>query len=139
MNEDRRLRYRDKILWIQDRASLIDLWLGDEKPEDLISDTKTLLAIFKAFQEIVEATMDIIAMCLRDMDIPSRDDYSNINRIDLFSFDQKQLLREMNGMRNRIIHRYNGTDEVMALSGIAHSLPHILSLIPVVEAWILRF
>jgi len=136
MNEERRLRYRDKILWIQDRANLIFTWLGENNSDYGASDTKTTLAIFKAFQEIVEATMDITAMCLRDMDIPSRDDYSNIDRITLFSSDQKQLLREMNGLRNRIIHRYNGTDETMALTGILQSLPEILLLIPEVEKWI---
>ena len=80
--------------------------------------------------------MDITAMYLRDRDIPSRDDYSNIERIDLFSSLQKQLLREINGLRNRIIHRYNGTDEVLALTGISRSLPEIHSLISTVEQWI---
>ena len=40
-----------------------------------IPDTKTILAVFKAFQEIVEATMDIIAMYLRDQGMAARDDY----------------------------------------------------------------
>lgn len=87
MDEDRRDRYRDKIFWILDRMDLIETWLDEISPEIPISDTKTLLAIFKAFQEVVEATMDFIAMYLRDSGIPSRDDYSNIDRIDLFSTD----------------------------------------------------
>lgn len=136
MDEDRRLRYRDKILWIQDRSGLIEIWIEEANPNEIVSDTRTLLAIFKAFQEVVEAFMDITAMYLRDKDIPSRDDYSNIDRIDLFSPDQKQLLREMNGLRNRIIHRYNGTDEVLALSGISQSLSEISALVQVVQRWI---
>lgn len=136
MDEDRRLRYRDKIFWIRNRADLITSWTGKVCPEDLISDTRTVLAVFKSFQEISEAFMDLVAMYLRDNRIPPRDDYVNIERVDLFSSSQKQLLREMNGLRNRIVHRYNGTDELLALSGILGSLPDILLLVQVIEEWI---
>ena len=136
MDEERRSRYRDKILWIQDRAELIDIWLNDLSPPGSPPDIKTRLAIFKAFQEVTEAAMDFIAMYLRDQDIPSRDDYSNIDRIDLYSEDQKKFLREMNGMKNRIIHRYNGTDENLALTGISRSMPAIRVRVQVMEQWI---
>jgi uncharacterized protein YutE (UPF0331/DUF86 family) len=135
MDEDRRLRYQDKICWIHGRADLIDTWLK-ESSNDRSTDTKTVLAIFKAFQEITEATMDCISMILRDTKVPARDDYSNIDRISLFSVEQKQLLRVINGLRNRIIHRYNGTDEVLALTGIKQSLPDIRLLVLVIEEWI---
>jgi uncharacterized protein YutE (UPF0331/DUF86 family) len=136
MDEDRRDRYRDKIFWILDRMDLIETWLDEISPEIPISDIKTLLAIFKAFQEVVEATMDFIAMYLRDSGIPSRDDYSNIDRIDLFSIDQKGTIRAMNGMRNRIMHRYNGTDELLALTGISRSMTTIRAIVGVMEQWI---
>lgn len=136
MDEDRRDRYRDKIFWILDRMDLIETWLDEISPEIPISDIKTLLAIFKAFQEVVEATMDFIAMYLRDSGIPSRDDYSNIDRIDLFSIDQKGIIRAMNGMRNRIMHRYNGTDELLALTGISRSMTTIRAIVGVMEQWI---
>jgi uncharacterized protein YutE (UPF0331/DUF86 family) len=135
---DRRLRYRYKILWIQDREELIGTWLKELLPDESHHDTRTVLATFKAFQEVVESTMDIIAMYLRDHDIPSRDDYSNIDRIDLFSEGQKKLLREMNGMKTRIVHRYNGTDESLALSYISLSMPAIHSLVQVIEQWIMQ-
>ena len=137
MDEDRRLRYRDKVFWIHRRADLIETWIS-EPDGDLKTDTKTTLAIFQGFQEITEATMDCISMFLRDNQEPARDDYSNIDRIDLFSPDQKHLLREMNGLRNRIIHQYNGTDESLALTGIEQSLPEIRSLAQVIEEWINR-
>jgi uncharacterized protein YutE (UPF0331/DUF86 family) len=123
------------IIWINDRSYLISSWLC-ELSEAGPSDIKTVLAIFKAFQEITEAHMDMIAMYLRDSGIPARDDYTNIERIPGFSTEQKELLRGMNGLRNRIIHRYNGTDEKLALSGIAESLPEILSITKVFETWV---
>ncbi len=137
MDEDRHLRYRDKIFWIHGRADLIETWIK-ESDGVLKTDTKTTLAIFQAFHEITEATMNCISMFLRDNQQPARDDYSNIDMIDLFSPDQKQLLHEMNGMRNRIIHQYNGTDESLVLAGIQQSLPEIRSLVLVIEEWINR-
>lgn len=75
-------------------------------------------------------------MYLRDNSIPPRDDYTNIDRIDIFSPEQKQLLREMNGLRNRVIHRYNGTDEILALNGILKALPDMQRLYETIERWI---
>lgn len=80
--------------------------------------------------------MDIIAIILRDTNISSRDDYKNIEKVDFFSYENKQLLREMNGLRNRIIHRYNGTDDSLALAGITQSTEIIRNLIRVIEKWI---
>jgi uncharacterized protein YutE (UPF0331/DUF86 family) len=138
MDEERRLRYQGKIHWIRGRATLISTWTEGVELREIGEDQKTTLAIFKAFQEITEGCMDLIAMYLRDHQIPSRDDYSNIELITGFSSGQKQLLREMNGLRNRIIHRYNGTDERLALEGIIRSLPEIRSIIREEEKWILN-
>lgn len=78
MDEERRLRYQTKITWIQDRSDCIETWLSETELKKGFSDTKTVLAIFKAYQEVVEACMDLIAMYLRDCDTPPLDDYSNI-------------------------------------------------------------
>lgn len=125
MDQERKDRYLDKLYWIQHRSELINTWQEELSDFHPVPDTKTVLAIFKAFQEITEAFMDCIAMYLRDNNIPPRDDYSNIDKTDIFSPEQKKLLREMNGLRNRIIHRYNGTDEKLAIQGIFEVLPEI--------------
>lgn len=138
MDEDRKLRYQEKIHWIKNRMVLIETWTIEFSQKKMKPDTKTTLAIFKAYQEIVEATMDIMAMCIRDQGIAARDDYSNIDAITLFSDKQKELLRAMNGLRNRIIHRYNATDEKLAINGINDSLPEVSSLLVVFEEWILK-
>jgi len=135
MDEDRRLRYRDKILWILNRIDLIITWMNEVPDWEMMPDMKTILAIFKAYQEIVEASMDIIAMHLRDQGSAARDDYSNIESSDSFTLSQKELLRGMNGLRNRVIHRYNATDERLALTGIKQSLDDIRTLIMVFEEW----
>jgi uncharacterized protein YutE (UPF0331/DUF86 family) len=136
MDQVRKDRYLDKLNWIYDRSRLIGIWQEDLSDFQTLHDIKTVLAIFKAFQEITEAFMDCIAMYLRDNNIPPRDDYTNIDRVDLFSNEQKQLLREMNGLRNRIIHRYNGTDDTLALTGICQSLSDMISLAKTFQVWI---
>jgi len=99
-------------------------------------DEMPLLAIFKAYQEVIECLMDLIAMNLRDTDLPARDDYSNIERISLFSKKDQQVLSEMNGLRNRIIHRYNSTDERIALERIECFLPLIEDRLEDFSRWI---
>ncbi len=99
-------------------------------------DPMPLLAIFKAYQEVTECLMDIIAMHMRDMDLPARDDYTNIERINIFSSDERRILIEMNGLRNRIIHRYNATDEEIARERITYYIPHVHELLERIKEWI---
>lgn len=69
---ERRIRYLDKLAHIDRRILNIESWLPMSEEE------RTRLAIYKAFQEIVEALFDIIAMKLVDLRIPPKDDYTNI-------------------------------------------------------------
>lgn len=135
MDPDRRLRYKEKIGWAAHRCNQIHEWIslyGSDSP----MDEMPLLAIFKAYQEVIECLMDLIAMNLRDTDLPARDDYSNIERISLFSKKDQQVLSEMNGLRNRIIHRYNSTDERIALERIECFLPLIEDRLEDFRRWI---
>ncbi|HWQ64776.1 MAG TPA: hypothetical protein VN429_10205 [Methanospirillum sp.] len=45
MDEDRRLRYQDKVFWIHGRADLIDTWLNESSNDKSSTDTKTVLAL----------------------------------------------------------------------------------------------
>lgn len=135
MDSDRKLRYKEKISWAHHRCNQIGEWLslyGSESP----MDEMPLLAIFKAYQEVIECLMDLIAMYMRDTDLPARDDYSNIERMSLFSKMDQQVLSEMNGLRNRIIHRYNSTDERIAIERIEYFLPILEDRLEDFKRWI---
>lgn len=54
IDEIRLKRYREKIIHMEERTSLINEWVSNYSDEDFISDEKTKLAVYKAFQEIVE-------------------------------------------------------------------------------------
>jgi uncharacterized protein YutE (UPF0331/DUF86 family) len=60
MDENRLRRYKEKINVIEKRRENIFSWISDR-------DEKSVLAIYKAFQEMTESFTDICAMLLKDM------------------------------------------------------------------------
>jgi len=134
--EERIDRYYDKIHAIHERLALLDEWLLDLDDEPSCLMVKTQYAVFKVYQEMVEGLMDLIAMALRDQNVPPHDDYSNIDRISFFSKDDKEVIREMNGLRNRVVHKYNSTDSTLALERIEYLAPFFPHYIGLFEIWI---
>ena len=129
-------RYKDKINIIIKRANQIEGWVQDFSSDQFLEDDRTKLATYKAFQEIVEACMDVVAMMCKDMDLVPKDDYSNIDNIDLIDKNMKTALAAANGLRNRLVHRYNQTDDRIALESINALLPELSSFVEMVELWI---
>lgn len=75
-------RYLDKMEHINERLLDIETWFGESEKEDIEGvDRKTRLAIYKAMQEVAEASMDIVAMVLKDEGKLPKDDYTNIEGI----------------------------------------------------------
>ncbi len=128
-------RYRDRINVIQERCGEITEWTGEYGVEFYTRDEKTKLATYKAFQEISESCMDIIAMTCKDEKIVPKDDYTNIENIDFIDGRMKEVLVEANGLRNRLVHLYNQSDDLIALVSIKELLPSIEEFVEVVERW----
>jgi len=102
-------------------------------------DEKSKLASYKAFQEIVEASMDILAMMIKDQKLIPKDDYSNIeiaNNKKLLTSELCTTLKDMNGLRNRIVHEYNGLADNIALRSMKRLLPQITNFMEQVEKWL---
>jgi len=118
MKVERIKRYKDKINVIMRRSENISEWIREYGEEDFLRDEKTKLATYKAFQEIVESCMDIIGMACKDEEIVPKDDYTNIERLEFLDDDMKKALMEANGLRNRLVHRYNQTDDLIAFVSI---------------------
>jgi len=78
-----------------------------------IEDEVTERALLYALEVAIEISMDIIAMKIRDMGLKVEDDATNIERITregILSTSEADFLRQMNGVRNFIVHRYNHLD-----------------------------
>ena len=66
-----------------------------------------------SLQICVEVTMDILAMKIKDMGLVVEDDYTNIEKLVNENFikeDDGELLRQFNGIRNAIVHKYDKLD-----------------------------
>jgi len=135
MIRERIKRYKDKINIIIRRSENIKEWTEGYEAENFLRDEKTKLATYKAFQEIVESCMDIIAMACKDEEIVPRDDYTNIERLEFIDENMKKALMEANGLRNRLVHRYNQTDDLIAFVSIKELLPKMEEFVDVIERW----
>ncbi len=132
MDEKRILRYREKISVIEKRRENISAWIGDR-------DEKSTLAVYKAFQELMEAFTDIFAMMLKDMKDMVQDDYSNIERLgekNMLTGKQEGLMKEANGLRNRLVHEYNGLERKTASESIKRINSELEDLVQEIDGWI---
>lgn len=133
MEGKRKKRYMEKTELIRKRAEEVEKWKSG-----FFIEEKDRLAIYKAFQEIAEACMDIIAMMLKDDNKIPEDDYTNINKavkLGLLPNKLKASLDDLNGLRNRIVHEYNGLDDKIAFDAMIEILPDIKEFTEVVEKW----
>ena len=139
IEEARYKRYMDKLSLAIGRIDLIDKWIEEKPIHDLIRDEKTKLAIYKAFQEVVEALMDIIAMICRDIDVGPKDDYTNIEVLvseEIIQPDYARIIREANGLRNKLIHWYNRIDDEIALRSIRRLRTPLRDILKVIIGWL---
>ena len=136
MDTARLKRYGDKLEIISKRMAEIEEW-----EEDFADDEKTKLACYKAFQEIVEAAMDVAAMVVKDAGTIPKDDYSNIDLIvgkKIISKNIAKRLIEANGLRNRVVHHYNGLKAKLAHDSMVELLPFFAEFVESVTKWLGR-
>lgn len=137
MEKSRLRRYLEKIEHIEERLDDIKTWLGEV--EDIREvEKKTKLAVYKAMQEIVEASMDIAAMILKDEGKLPKDDYTNEGGLfesNVIDISTKEALNEGNGLRNRLVHEYNRLSDAVALESIQCLLVQMANFLVAVKIW----
>lgn len=132
MDEKRISRYRDKISLIAKRRDNISSWIDDR-------DEKSTLAVYKAYQESIEAFTDIFAMILKDMGEVVEDDYTNIEKLrakGLLDEEQEEVMKESNGLRNRLVHEYNGLEKKIAVESIERINSKFENVLEEVRRWL---
>ena len=73
-------------------------------------------------------------MKIKDSDKNVEDDYKNTERlIDMKIIDKKnaEILNEANGLRNRIVHKYNNLDDALAKESIIELMPNLKKILNV--------
>ncbi|MEM2933109.1 MAG: DUF86 domain-containing protein [Candidatus Pacearchaeota archaeon] len=129
LTKERKKRYQEKINLIEKRISEIEEWTDEIEKK---GDEKVKLACYKAFQEIAEAFFDLIAMKIKDLNKLVEDDYTNIDRLKNLNFlneKEARILKEVNGLRNRLVHKYNQLNDAVAQESIKNLLPFLNTLL----------
>jgi uncharacterized protein YutE (UPF0331/DUF86 family) len=115
MNEDIKIKKRimEKVETVVERVEFIEEHLS----ENMLGDRILRKAIYKEFQEAVEAVSDVCAMVRRGRNSSAKDDYSNIDFLvekDILEERMGEKLKEANGLRNRLIHGYDSVNDEIA-------------------------
>lgn len=108
IDEKRKNRYLDKLSYFESSLNKFNEWLEEAKRNEM-----ALMACQKVFQETIEALTDVIAMLVKDLGNGVKDDYSNIEIIKekkIINEEEANVLKEANGLRNVLIHKYNAID-----------------------------
>jgi uncharacterized protein YutE (UPF0331/DUF86 family) len=131
-----RTRYLQKLNELKDRIDFIEARLTWK--EEFLSNRVLRKAIYKEFQECVEIVFDLVSMIARDEGFFSEDDYTNLERIkEKIGIDEKTalLLKKAKGLRNVLVHEYNGIIDELAFDSMKNFLPAIKKFHEGVSEW----
>lgn len=132
----RRARYADKLHHIEERLA----WYAEWSPGSG-KDPLRRLASYKALQEAAEAFADVAAMVVADSARGVKDDATNLRlaaEAGAFSAVHAAALVEPNGLRNVLVHEYEGIDHERAVASAGRLVPALRAAIEEVRGWISR-
>ena len=141
MEEERIKRYTDKLEYLNQTIENLNNWTENIDSKKFIErlELQKQYGIYHAFQIGIEIISDLVSMIVKDVKLIPKDDYSNINILKnkkIISADLAAKLREANGLRNRIVHDYNGLDNVMAYNGLKNLLKYFLEFKVKAKEWL---
>lgn len=123
MDKERLKRYKEKLEYLDKTFGNLKEWISYIEEKEFISESavQKRYSIYHAFQIAIEITADLAAMMVKDEQIVPKDDYSNISTLYEKKIIESEIcsgLKEANGLRNRIVHDYNGLDDSLAYERI---------------------
>ena len=98
----RKKRYLEKLEKFEEEYYFIK--------EHEIVDEVTKRALLYSLQVCVDVAMDVVAMVVKDIGLNVEDDYTNIEKLlnhEVITKDEASLLKQYNGLRNAIVHKYD--------------------------------
>ncbi|TFH27815.1 MAG: DUF86 domain-containing protein [Promethearchaeota archaeon] len=105
-------RYREKINYIWQKLQSIPLSPKSELEKD---------GLLYGVQTVIEAAVDTIAMLVKDLGRDVKDDQTNLaqlQELNVISSSLVEFFLNANGMRNILVHRYNGVNEEIIIEAI---------------------
>ncbi|KKK45267.1 hypothetical protein LCGC14_1166120 [marine sediment metagenome] len=141
LDEKRIKRYNDKFIQFDKILKLLKEWSEEIDVSTFLNETSAerQFAIYHAFQIILEIVGDIAAMLVRDLQLVPKDDYTNVEYLkkkNIITTDLAKYVKDANGLRNRIVHNYNGLDDQLAYKGILNLIKEITNFVVVIKQWL---
>ncbi len=133
MDEIRFKRYRDKINHATDYLKDLPF-----EPENEFEKR----GIFYSLQTSIESIIDLVAMLVKDLGIPVKEDFANISEIVKIKNLKAELgerLKKANGLRNILVHRYNSFEEQIILKSVKEIKALLYKWIDIVEEFLVEF
>ncbi|TXT61664.1 MAG: hypothetical protein BAJALOKI3v1_760003 [Promethearchaeota archaeon] len=132
MDNLRLKRYKNKINYILDNMEDLPLI-----PENTLEKK----GIFYSLQTSIESTVDLVAMLVKDLSIPVKDDYTNIKKIiDLRNIDPSlgEKLIKANGLRNILVDRYNSIEDEIILNSVSDIKDLLYQWLDIIEGCLIE-
>ncbi len=129
-----------KLNELKDRVEFMENRIGWK--EEFLENRILRKGIYKEFQEAVEIASDIAAMLVKDFGFAVEDDYKNFEIIgNKLNLEEKLILalKKANGLRNVLVHEYNGIIDEQAYESIIELLPFLREFEAKVREWIEKF
>ena len=141
MDVKRIKRYKEKEEYLTKILKKLYEWTRDLKEKDFINNQnlKEQFSIYHAYQVVMEIVADLTAMVVKDINIIPKDDYLNFDILvenEIISKSIANNLKHANGLRNRIVHNYNGLDEKIALKSIKKYYPYFEKFKNGIDKWL---
>ncbi|NMC06939.1 MAG: DUF86 domain-containing protein [Candidatus Lokiarchaeota archaeon] len=141
MDPARKKRYKEKLDKLDRYYSLLKEWLEGNKIDVLVKENKTmeLFATYHSGQLVIEVITDLVAMIVKDTGSLVKGDYENFDILlekKIISGTIHKDLKELNGLRNRLVHGYNGIVDQTAWTSLTSATGKIQSAREVIEKWL---
>lgn len=129
MDQERRTRYLTKIEYIIDSIDMAEQLI--DNPDSVQTN-----ALYYCLLTSIESTLDLIAMLLKDKGTVAKGDQSNIEFLSSENYVSSELAAHLNkckGLRNVLVHQYNGIDRQIVLRSFNDVKKTLTSFIDILE------
>lgn len=131
--------YERKLKHFKESFQKSKKWSKNFQISSLLEDEMRFYAVYKAFQEIIEYSFDIVAMITKDMELRVGDDQTNLDQLkeaEILQTEEIEILKKGNHLRNVVIHRYNKIEEEEILKQILTIAPKLEKITGRFNEWV---
>ncbi len=135
MEENKRKRFFQKLETLEDRLTFIEENFAGI--EELKENRILRKALYKEFQELAESLGDLSAMMIKAHGKLVKDDYTNLDGLKSYLDPEIiKYLKKANGLRNVLVHEYNGIMDELAFESMKEVLPSFWTFGSMVREWL---